>query len=134
MKTPGCDRDNDTFSIIGAAMEVHRILGCGFLEVIYCDALGIEFGLRTIPFTSQVTCGAEYKGHQVRGSYRIDFVCFERVVVEVKARATTSPADEAQIINYLAATGLRVALLLNFGGARLEYRRFVLTKPRGGVG
>jgi len=121
--------DSRTFSIIGAAMEVHRTLGCGFLEVFYRDALAIEFGLRSIPFDSEVACGVDYKGHLLRGHYRIDFVCYTEVIVEVKARASTGPGDEAQVLNYLAATGHQVALLLNFGGSRLDYRRFVLTKP-----
>lgn len=122
--------DKRTFAIIGAAMDVHRTLGCGFLEVFYRDALTIEFGLRSIPFVSEVACGVEYKGHLLRGHYRIDFVCFSEVIVEVKARATTGPAEEAQVLNYLAATSHQVALLLNFGGSRLDYRRFVLTRPR----
>ena len=111
-------------------MEVHRTLGCGFLEVFYRDALAIEFGLRSIPFDSEVACGVDYKGHHLRGHYRIDFVCYSEVIVEVKARASTGPAEEAQVLNYLAATGHQVALLLNFGGSRLDYRRFVLTKQR----
>jgi GxxExxY protein len=122
--------DSRTFSIIGAAMEVHRTLGCGFLEVFYRDALAIEFGLRSIPFDSEVACGVDYKGHLLRGHYRIDFVCYTEVIVEVKARTSTGPGDEAQVLNYLAATGHQVALLLNFGGSRLDYRRFVLTKPQ----
>jgi GxxExxY protein len=119
-------RDPRTFSIIGAAMTVHRILGCGFLESIYRDALAIEFDLCRIPFTPEVPCTIAYKGHELRGQYRIDFVCFSNVVVEVKARSSTGAADQAQVINYLAAAGHRTALLLNFGGQRLEYKRFVL--------
>ena len=129
-QSPAAVGDDRTFGIIGAAMEVHRVLGSGFLEVFYRDALGIEFGLRAIPFVSEVACGVEYKGHHLRGHYRVDFVCFEGVVVEVKARATTGPAEHAQVLNYLAATGHQCGLLLNFGGPKLEYRRFILTKGR----
>jgi GxxExxY protein len=113
-------RDPRTFAIIGAAMTVHRILGCGFLESVYRDALAIGFDLCRIPFTPEV------KGHELRGQYRIDFVCFSKIVVEVKARSTTGAADQAQVINYLAAAGHQTALLLNFGAQRLDYKRFVL--------
>ena len=126
----GPERDGRTFGIIGAAMEVHRVLGSGFLEVFYRDALAIELRLRGIPFESEVACGVSYKGQHLRGHYRIDFVCFGSVVVEVKARAGVGPAEHAQVLNYLAATGHQTGLLINFGSARLEYRRFVLTKPR----
>ncbi len=123
-------RDSRTFAIIGAAMEVHRVLGSGFLEVFYRDALAIEFELRSVPFTVEVPCNVEYKGRVLRGNYRMDFVCFGSVVVEVKARFGTGPAEHAQVLNYLAATGHQCGLLLNFGGAKLEYKRFILTKPR----
>jgi GxxExxY protein len=118
-------RDPRTFAIIGAAMEVHRVLGSGYLELFFRDALRIEFGLRSIPFESEVPCVITYKGRQLRGIYRIDFVCFQAVIVEVKARSTVGPAEHAQMLNYLAATGLSTGLLLNFSGSRLEYRRFV---------
>jgi GxxExxY protein len=131
MHTPTPNSGDDrTFGIIGAAMEVHRVLGSGFLEVLYRDALAIEFGLRQIPFEIEVPCCVKYKEHLLRGHYRIDFVCMRAVVVEVKARSTVGPAEHAQVLNYLAATGHQCALLLNFGGPRLEYRRFILTKPR----
>ena len=120
--------DRRTYAILGAALTVHRILGSGFLEAIYREALAVEFGLRHIPFASEVACGVEYKGHLLRGHYRIDFVCFSDVIVEVKARSATGPAEAAQVLNYLAATSHRVALLINFGTPRLDYRRFVLTR------
>jgi GxxExxY protein len=120
-------RDNDprTFAIIGAAMEVHGILGSGFLETFFCEALQIEFQIRSIPFQSEVPCSVGYKGRVLSGIQRIDFVCFDSVVVEVKARAMTGPAEHAQVLNYLASTGHRCGLLLNFGAPRLEYHRFV---------
>ncbi|MFA5910319.1 MAG: GxxExxY protein [Vicinamibacterales bacterium] len=123
-------RDSRTFAIIGAAMEVHRVLGSGFLELFYRDALAIEFGLRDVPFAAEVPCNIVYKDHQLRGHYRMDFVCFDSVVVEVKAGSGTGPAEHAQVLNYLASTGYQCGLLLNFGLSKLEYRRFVLTKPR----
>ncbi len=127
---PVAPTDSRTFAIIGAAMEVHRVLGSGFLEVFYRDALAIEFGLRAIPFVAEAPCQITYKTHPLRGHYRMDFICFDSVVVELKARFGTGPAEQAQVLSYLAATGHQCGLLLNFGSARLDYKRFVLTKPR----
>ena len=118
--------DAQTFLIIGAAMEVHRRLHRGFLESIYCEALAIEFELRRIPFEAQQGLQMEYKGRTLTGIHRIDFVCFDAVVIEVKAMATLTPANEAQLLNYLAISRLKRGLLLNFGGASLEYKRRVL--------
>jgi GxxExxY protein len=122
--------DSRTFAIIGAAMEVHRVLGSGFLEVLYRDALAIEFDLRLIPFVAEAPCQVTYKTHPLRGHYRMDFICFGSVVVEIKARFGTGPAEQAQVLSYLAATGHKTGLLLNFGAAKLEYKRFILTKTR----
>lgn len=121
--------DPRTYAIIGAAIEVHRVLGTGFLELFYKDALEIELELRKIPFRREQRCNIEYKGHKLRDDYKMDFVCFNEVVVEVKARSVTGPADHAQVISYLASTRLQTGLLLNFGAARLEHRRFVWTSP-----
>jgi GxxExxY protein len=118
--------DHQTYRIIGAAMEVHRILHRGLLESIYCEALAVEFELRSIPFTPQVPCQMVYKERRLTGFHRIDFVCFGEVVVEVKASSLTGPAEQAQLLNYLAISGHRLGLLLNFGRPALEYKRFVL--------
>ena len=117
--------DQRTYAIIGAALEVHRVLGAGFLELFYKDALALEFGARGIPFETEVPCIVEYKGRQLRGHYRMDFVCFGEIVVEVKAGSSTGPADHAQVISYLASSRLQVGLMLNFGGQRLEHKRFI---------
>ena len=122
----GLDFDPQTFQVIGAAMEVHRQLHRGLLEAIYCQALAVEFGLREIPFESDSPLQMEYKGHRLTGIYRIDFVCFGKVVVEVKAVSALTPADEAQLLNYLAMSRLKRGLLMNFGGTSLEYKRRVL--------
>ena len=119
--------DPRTYAIIGAALEVHRVLGTGFLELFYKDALAIEFTARELQFRRELPCNIHYKGHQLRGEYRMDFVCFGEVVVEVKARSIITPADHAQIISYLASSKLLVGLLLNFGTSKLEHRRFVLS-------
>jgi GxxExxY protein len=119
--------DPRTYAIIGAALEVHRVLGTGFLELLYKDALEIELAKREIPYRRELSCNITYKGHPLRGDYKIDFVCYEQIVLEIKARSATSPADHAQVISYLAATKLPLGLLLNFGTSKLEYRRFVRT-------
>jgi GxxExxY protein len=118
--------DPRTYRINGAAMEVYNILRRGLLESIYCEALAIEFELRQIPFVSQVPCQIRYKDRPLTGFHRIDFICFDEVVVEVKAISALTPAEEAQILNYLALSGKRVGILLNFGARSLEHRRFVL--------
>jgi len=119
--------DPRTYAIIGAALEVHRVLGTGFLELFYKDALAIEFTARELPFRRELPCNIHYKGHQLRGEYRMDFVCLGEVVVEVKARSIITPADHAQVISYLASSKLQIALLLNFGSSKLEHRRFIRT-------
>ena len=109
-------------------MEVHRVMRRGFLEAIYYEALALEFKLREIPFVSQVPCSVEYKGQRLHGFYKLDFVCFDNVIVEVKASSATTPADYAQVLNYLAVSGLEVAVLVNFGRPSLEYRRFAMSE------
>lgn len=118
--------DNRTYAIIGAAQEVHSILHRGLAEDIYCEALGVEFALRKIPFARQVPCQLRYKEQLLTGFYKIDFICYDAVIVEVKAVSGTTPADEAQVLNYLALTRKTVGLLLNFGARSLMQKRLVL--------
>ncbi len=120
--------DPHTYAIIGAAIEVHTVLGSGFLELFYKDALAIEFSARGIPFRRELPCNIEYKGHPLRGEYRMDFVCYESIVLEVKARSVTGPADHAQVLSYLASSTLEIGLLLNFGAPRLEHKRFIRSR------
>jgi GxxExxY protein len=123
--SPPSFQDPRTFAIIGAAYEVHRVLGTGFLEIFYKDALEIEFREREIPFVRERPCGVEYKGRPLSRDDVVDFVCFEQIVLEIKARSVIGPADHAQVLNYLASTRKRCGLLLNFGTAKLEQRRFI---------
>jgi len=118
-------RDERTYKIIGAALEVHKELGCGFLEAVYQEALDREFGIQKIPFKSQPTVEILYKGKHLAKKYQPDFVCFDEVIVEIKAITSLSGIEEAQIINYLKAAKLKVGLLINFGSRSLEYKRFV---------
>jgi GxxExxY protein len=109
-------------------MEVHRQLGCGFLEPVYQESLAIEFTNRDIPFLKEEKLPLVYKGQALQTTYCADFICFSSVVVELKALARTNGTKEAQVINYLKATGHEVGLLINFGARSLEHRRFVLSK------
>ncbi len=118
-------QDERTYRIIGAAIEVHKELGCGFLEGVYQEALGREFQGREVPFKSQPTIQISYKGEPLDKTYQPDFICYDEVIVEIKAISSLSGVEEAQLINYLKATGLKVGLLLNFGARSLEHKRFV---------
>ena len=113
-----------TFAVIGAAMEVHRILGPGFLEAVYQVALERELTLRGVPFERQVKLPVTYKDFLV-GEYVADLVIDKKFVVEIKAVSKFNASHQAQAMHYLAATGLRLALLLNFGTGSLEHRRVI---------
>ena len=118
-------KDEKTYAIIGAAMEVHKELGCGFLEAVYQEALEREFRIQHVPYVSQPHIHISYKGKPLNKTYQPDFVCFNEVIVELKALGEVSGSEEAQVINYLKATGLQVGLLINFGSKSLQHKRFV---------
>ena len=120
--------DPKTYAIIGAAMEVHRVLGCGFSEPVYQEAMAIELGLRGIASQPQVRLPVFYKGRQLESCYRPDFVCFGEVIVESKALSCLSGTEEAQVINYLKVSKKTIGLLINFGLPSLEFRRFILSE------
>ncbi|MDB5475690.1 MAG: hypothetical protein JWP49_1201 [Phenylobacterium sp.] len=107
----------EVFRIQGAVFEVNRVLGAGFLEAVYQEALALELSSRGIPFAAKPQLSLTYKASPLRQTYSPDFVCFDRVIVELKAVSELAPEHRAQVLNYLKATGLRVGLLVNFGNA-----------------
>ncbi|MEW6092524.1 MAG: GxxExxY protein [Chloroflexota bacterium] len=113
-----------SYAIIGAAMEVHRTLGSGFLEAVYQTALAYELKLRSISFEEQVRLPVYYKNVFV-GEYIADFVIDGKIILELKAVSEMNDAHRAQAINYLAATGFQLAILLNFGASKLQQERLV---------
>jgi GxxExxY protein len=114
------------FAIVGAAIEVHRELGPGFLEAVYQEAMELELRERDIPFEAQKPLRISYKGKTLNKEYFADFVCYGQVIVELKALDRLSSNEEAQVLNYLKATRLRVGVLINFGSyGKLEWKRYV---------
>ena len=118
-------RDPQTYAIIGAAMEIHRRLGHGFLEAVYQEAAVLEFPRQNIPFQREVVLPVRYRDTILSTSYRADFICFSDIIVEFKALSRLTTIEEAQVFNYLKATGYRRGLLINFGASSLEYKRLV---------
>lgn len=115
----------EAFEIIGAAMEVHRILGHGFLELVYQESLAIELKNRNILFEREKLLKINYKGQELQQYYKADFVCYDEIIVELKALSELNSDHDAQVLNYLKATGLRLGLLINFGTTSLQYKRLV---------
>ncbi|HOT90767.1 MAG TPA: GxxExxY protein [Anaerolineae bacterium] len=113
-----------SYDIVGAAMEVHRILGPGFLEAVYEASLAHELGLRGLPFERQKRLPVTYK-EQLVGDYIADLVIDNKIILELKAISRISDAHRAQAHHYLAATGLRLAIILNFGASSLEHERVI---------
>ncbi len=107
-------------------MEVHKVLGCGFLEKVYQEALAIEFTRRNIPFRREVRLPIYYKGELLNQEYYADFICYNKVILELKAVAQLNTAHQSQLINYLHCTDLRVGLLLNFGDSSLIHQRIIV--------
>lgn len=124
------ERDPETHAVIGAAMEVHRHLGPGFLEVVYQKALAIEFVARSIPFVREADLPVYYKGRRLDCCYRADFVCYGGVLVELKALQAITGIEEAQLLNYLKATDLDRGLIVNFGRPSLQFKRLVYSSKR----
>ena len=118
--------NEESYAILGACFEVYKEKGCGFLEAVYQECLALEFGFRNIPFVPQAELLLTYKGNPLTQTYKPDFVCFGKIIVEIKAVSALAPEHRAQIHNYLKATGHRLGFLVNFGHfPKLEYERII---------
>ena len=116
---------SETYKIIGAMMEVHKTLGCGFLEAVYQEALAIEFDLQKIPYVKEKKLLLFYKEVQMEKFYSADFLCYDKIVVEIKALSALTSTHNSIMINYLNATKFKVGILGNFGEKSLKYKRLV---------
>ena len=117
----------EVYAIIGAAMEVHKILGCGFLEPVYQEALEIELRNRDIPFEAQKQLPIYYKDQQLEKTYVPDFISFGEIIIEIKALNHLSSTEESQLLNYIKAANFSLGLLINFGAESLQWKRMVLS-------
>ena len=119
--------EQETYAILGACFEVYREKGCGFLEGVFQECLALEFSIQDIPAVAQVGMPLSYKGRPLVQRYVADFICYDKVIVELKAVSKITDEHRAQLQNYLHATGLKVGLLVNFGHfPKVEHERFVL--------
>jgi GxxExxY protein len=119
--------ERESYQILGACFEVYKEKGCGFLEAVYQECLAIEFGLQQIPFVPKPMLNLTYKGQPLLQRYTPDFICFNLIIIELKAATALCDEHRAQVHNYLRATGMRVGLLVNFGHyPKLEYERIIV--------
>ncbi len=117
----------ESFSIQGAIFEVYKKMGVGFLEPVYQECLENEFALRKIPFESQVDLSIHYKDIHLKHTYRADFICFDKILIEIKAVSHILDVHRAQVLNYLRAANLRLGLLVNFSSTpKIAIERIVL--------
>jgi len=117
---------DECYHVIGCCMKVHTELGSGFLEPVYQEALSYELAKQYVPYSKEKVLDIYYDGRVLNKKYVADFVCFESLIVEVKATENLAPEHLAQVINYLKATKHKVALLINFGSSKLQYKRVIL--------
>lgn len=121
----------ETYRILGACFEVYNEKGYGFLEAVFQECLELELGFQEIPFEAKKALKLEYKGHPLKKHYEADFVCFGKVIVEIKAVSALTDEHRAQLLNHLHATGLEVGLLVNFGAhPKVQYERMALTQHK----
>lgn len=113
----------ESYAIVGAAMQVHTVLGCGFVVKVYQEALEIEFTKRGIPFEREKCLTINYKGETLKSNFYVDFLCYDTIVVELKAVNEVVNEHKAQVINYLKAGNYRLGYLMNFGQEHLYYER-----------
>jgi len=121
---------DEVYAIIGTAMEVHNVLRCGFLEAVYQEALEIELGKRNIPYIPQKQLPIYFKDNLLKKTYVVDYIAFEKIVIEIKAVTHLSSLEEAQLLNYMKAGDYELGLLINFGAESLQWKRMVLSKKR----
>jgi GxxExxY protein len=120
---------DESYQIMGACFEVHNRQGCGFLEAVYQECLEMEFSYQGIPYVAQPVLPLTYRDQRLKQTYQPDFICFEKIVVEIKAVSNLIDQHAAQVINYLHAGGFEMGILINFGGhPKLEYKRLALSK------
>lgn len=115
----------ESYNIIGAAIDVHNELGNGFLEAIYQEALETEFINKKIPYKREVSLPVYYRGKLLSKSYIADFICYEKIILELKALSAILPEHKAQVINYLKATNFRLGIIINFGEKSLKHHRLI---------
>lgn len=118
----------ETYEIRGAIFAVHKELGCGFLERVYQDALEYEFRERGIPYEREKEIQVPYKGHPLGEPYRADFVCYGKIIVELKAVKELEDIHRAQVLNYLKASGMKLGILANFGERFIHPERLILER------
>ncbi len=116
----------ESYAIIGASFELYKNKGCGFHEPIYHECLEIEFEFQRIPFLSKPPQSLQYRGHTLVQIFNPDFICYDKIIAEIKAVSALIDEHRAQVLNYLSATGCKLGLLVNFGHyPRLEYERLL---------
>ncbi|MBO4673565.1 MAG: GxxExxY protein [Bacteroidaceae bacterium] len=115
----------ESYAIIGAALEVHKQLGCGFVEKVYQDALEIEFELRGIPFKREKHLPVFYKGKQIKHDFFVDFICYDKIIIECKAVSEILDIHKIQTLNYIKINNLRLGIIINFSNQSLEHKRIV---------
>ena len=119
---------DEVHEIVGAAMTIHRYFGCGFTEKVYQDALEIEFVNRNIPSVREAELHIDYNGQELASTFKPDFICYDKIIVELKAVKELDDMHRSQAINYAKVAGCDMALLVNFGEASLKFERFVIKK------
>ena len=115
----------ESYAIVGACMKVHRALGPGFLEAVYEEVVEKEFMVQNIPYKRQVQLNLYYEGVQLKKQYRADFVCYDSIIVELKAVTQIPSVFYAQLQNYLKCTNMELGMLINFGTPSLTYKRIL---------
>jgi GxxExxY protein len=116
----------ESYNIIRACISVHKELGCGFLEAVYQEALAIEFRNNNIPFKKETSLDIYFRNIKLNKKYIADFICYDKIILELKAISKIATEHEAQLLNYLKATGLKLGILINFGQTSLTFKRLVL--------